>query len=388
MPLDGITPTAVALPALNFAFRTFQTGLELAAVDKQTQDVLDTISQVTADLKSARALRRKKSRLLDLTEKEDVDRTIQDTEKALEGLEALVERPRVDMMTKAKTVRFSSRVMWVMKDAPNVPVAMTRLGVVFAALNREITVLRGLRDKKLDDNWFKEDEKAPPPPYQDTRKTLYLRRQSTKKQTTLHVSPVEPSSTMTEMESGVRGIGGNKATLSLLSGFGEARSPPSQLETRFLSLASEPDQRVLLRTRRLRREVLSTTSEMFVPSISDPSELASALEFKSSLQPVSERKAGQQPRPGKEPCAVSQPELALRPSTLPGYEERHWTNSHYNPNPLATDRGSSRSSSAGGLRQSRSRSWLAFQASRPSSPAASPTLTCSSPEIPDWARQA
>ncbi|KAF7506957.1 hypothetical protein GJ744_011088 [Endocarpon pusillum] len=388
MPLDGITPTAVALPALHIALRTFQTGLELVSVHKQTQDVLYTISQVTADLKSATALRRKKSWLLDRSEKDDVDRTIQDTEKALEGLEALVERPRVDMMTKAESIRFSSRVKWVLKDATNVPAAMARLGVAFAALNREITILRGLRDKKLDDNWLNEEEKVPPPAYQDAQKPPYLRRQSTKKQSTLHVNPVEPSSPMTEMDSGVRGISCSEATLSLLSGSGKGSSPLSQSESGFPSLASETHQEALLRTRRPGREVLSTTSEVFVPSISDPSEFAPALESTYSPLPVSEHKSGQQARPGEEPCAVSQRELALMPSTLPGCERGHWANSRYNGNLVATDRGSSRSSSARGLRQSRSRSWLAFQASRPLSPAASPTLRWSGLEIPDWTRQA
>lgn len=372
MPLDGITP-AVVLPALHFAFRTFQTGFELAAVPKQTQDVLDTISQVTADLKSAGALRRKKSRLLDQTEKEDVDRTIQSTEKVLEELEALVERARVDMVTKPENIRFTSRVLWIIKDASNVDLAMTRLGVVFAALNREITFLRGLRDTRFDDNLLKEDEKAPPP-YQDARNSLYLRRQSTKGQFTLHVSPVERSSPMTEMESRVRGISGSEATLSSLSRSGEVRSPLSQPEPRLLSQVSKPDQEVLLRRKRRGREVNSTHCEDFVSSISETSKLASAQKSTSSPLLGSERKAGPQARPGDKPSSISHPELAQIPSTSRGCEGRHSAKSHNKPNPVATDRCSSRSSTARSLRQSRSRSWLAFQASRPLPPTASPTL--------------
>lgn len=371
MPVDGISPTAVALPALNFAYRTFQTGFELAAVPQQTRDLLDTISQVTADVKHAKALRRRKSRLLDQEEKETIDRTIQNTEKALAGLEALVEQPRVDMITNADRIGIRSRVMWTMRDATSVPVALARLGVMIGALNREIVIMRGREDRGFDGDMLGKDSKAPPPPYQAIRKTLHLRRQSTKKSPTLPVSPVEQLSPMTEIDPRNSWTGGMSHPWSSVSNSEGILSPVSQLDRNLLSPASQPE-----------RDQLSPVPEVDGPLISAPSNPETAT--RSTPPPLRPHERTDEQHFGSirelvTVGAASRSEPTIMPSRLFRSSPRSfkWNDpSDFNriASPLASDDGGSRMSSPQSLRRSRSQSWLAFQASRPMSPAIS--LAC------------
>ena len=118
---------SIVFPLLNFAWRSVQTGYELAGVPSATQDHLKTISQVLLDIQTARDLRNQKAGYLSDNEVICVDTTIKNTEEALAGLEALVERARVDMQLHGNTVRAPARIMWVMRDSGMANAALSRI---------------------------------------------------------------------------------------------------------------------------------------------------------------------------------------------------------------------------------------------------------------------
>src|SRR5271156_6549766 len=120
MVTDGGFSVAAVASALNFGYRSVQTGYELQAVREQAQNLLATIETASRDIEFARSLRRRKSRLLSEQEKAHIDEKITDTEAALTGLEALVEAARVDMMTKFGRVSSWNRALWVVREGPQV----------------------------------------------------------------------------------------------------------------------------------------------------------------------------------------------------------------------------------------------------------------------------
>lgn len=141
MVTDGGLSLAAVSSALNFGFRVVQTGYELKAVPEQTQELLDTIQTVTEDIKYARGLRRQKSAHLDIREKVHIDGKITDTEKAKDGLEALVEAARVDMMTRFGQVGTWKRALWVVRAGPKVDTTLARLNVAAIALSAAVAFM-------------------------------------------------------------------------------------------------------------------------------------------------------------------------------------------------------------------------------------------------------
>jgi hypothetical protein len=140
MPDGGLSVAAIT-SALNFGYRSVQTGYELQAVPEQTQKLLATIETTKRDIKFAQSLRRKKSTVLNGQEKAHIDEKITDTEAALDGLEALVEAARVDMMTKFGQVGAWNRALWVVREGPQVGTSLARLNVAIIALNTAVSVM-------------------------------------------------------------------------------------------------------------------------------------------------------------------------------------------------------------------------------------------------------
>jgi hypothetical protein len=140
MPDGGLSVAAIT-SALNFGYRSVQTGYELQAVPEQTQKLLATIETSKQDIKFAQSLRRKKSRVLNEQEKAHIDGKITDTEVALDGLEALVEAARVDMMTRFGRVSAWNRALWVVREGPQVGTSLARLNVAIIALNAAVSVM-------------------------------------------------------------------------------------------------------------------------------------------------------------------------------------------------------------------------------------------------------
>ena len=87
MALDGLTP-AVVFPLFNFLLRIVQTAYEVAAVPAETSDYLKTISQVLADIKIAKELRKECLPNLSSNSLTVVENVIRNTENAMAGVEA------------------------------------------------------------------------------------------------------------------------------------------------------------------------------------------------------------------------------------------------------------------------------------------------------------
>lgn len=180
MVTDGGISVAAISSGLNFGYRTVQTGYELKAVPQQTQKLLATIAACKRDIQYAKSLRVKKSGVLSEQEKAHIDEKIVDTEAALDGLEALVESARVDMMTKFGRVSSWNRTLWVVRDGPQVGTSLARLQVAMTALNEVVTVM-SLRegDKMADEEHFyarTHRVSVFPPPNYKTSEFLHQKR--------------------------------------------------------------------------------------------------------------------------------------------------------------------------------------------------------------------
>jgi len=142
MVVEGVGSAAIVFPLFNFILRGVKTAYDFASVPDETNDYLQTIKQVLGDLKIANKLRTEKAKGLDLETLTRVDGVIQNTEKAIAGLEALVEDARVGMSTDAGSVGAGPRMMWVIRDSNKAEAAMSRLGIASQSLHSEINMLR------------------------------------------------------------------------------------------------------------------------------------------------------------------------------------------------------------------------------------------------------
>ena len=95
MPVEAAALTAVPA-ALNFFVKGIQTGYEIATVPSETSELLETISQVKSDIRSAKEKRNCIAKSWEANELTDMDKAIEAVELALAGLERLVEPARID----------------------------------------------------------------------------------------------------------------------------------------------------------------------------------------------------------------------------------------------------------------------------------------------------
>lgn len=163
----------------NATLKISQTYYELKAVGEQTRDLLDTTKHIDDSMRNVRIVRRQKSALLTATEKEWIDREISNSEKAVSDVARLIEPARVDMQTSKSTkdIRFKNRLMFVLKDSPNVAVQLTKLSIATQGLNAAMGVLcnregYGILGKlnrgtvKRTDRRSSSPSKRPPPSYE------------------------------------------------------------------------------------------------------------------------------------------------------------------------------------------------------------------------------
>jgi hypothetical protein len=160
----------------NATIKISQTYYELKAVGEQTRDLLDTTKHIDDSMQNARLVRRQKSALLTATEKEWIDRQISNSEKAVSEVAKLIEPARIDMQTSKNTkdIRLKNRVMFVLKDSPNVAVQLTKLSIATQGLNAAMGVLcnreghgnlatlKGGAVKHIDRRSSSPSKKAPP----------------------------------------------------------------------------------------------------------------------------------------------------------------------------------------------------------------------------------
>jgi hypothetical protein len=122
MPIDGGATTVLSAVsgALTTTIRITEKVFEILAVGEQSRSLLATIDQVNQQLETARTLRDQKSDLLSAKEKQSINQTFLSTEAALEHVAKLVERARVDQQIHGGRVGFQSRMLFVLRDSPNI----------------------------------------------------------------------------------------------------------------------------------------------------------------------------------------------------------------------------------------------------------------------------
>lgn len=176
-----ISGAAIGASTVTSAFiatlRISQAVYELKAVGEQTRDLLDTTKYIDDSTRHVRLVRRQKSALLTATEKEWIDGQIRNCEKAVRDVAALIEPARVDMQTRSnntRDIRFKNRVMFVLRDSPNVAVQLTKLSIATQGLNTAMGVLcnregyggvgksKGAAVPRIDRRSSSPSKKAPP----------------------------------------------------------------------------------------------------------------------------------------------------------------------------------------------------------------------------------
>lgn len=202
MPIDGVSSATFVFPLLNFALRAFQTGCELSSAQSNAKDLLETISQVASDIKSAKEFRRRKACFLDDNEIAKFDKVIKSTETAMAGLEELVEPARVDMAVNYGQIGAGSRIMWIMRDSNKVGAALGRLTIASGRLQSQMIIMHSKTRTDDDDedqpkNHHRRnasDQGPPPPSYlQATLDAMHERRQSFKRARPTSTPPILPS---------------------------------------------------------------------------------------------------------------------------------------------------------------------------------------------------
>lgn len=86
--MDGVSGAA---SLINASWKIAQVVYELKAVGEQTRDLLDTTSHLSNTLQHARVLRRRRSVVLEATEKKWIDETLSSTDRAVGNVLALIE---------------------------------------------------------------------------------------------------------------------------------------------------------------------------------------------------------------------------------------------------------------------------------------------------------
>lgn len=139
--MDPTSIISAVSAGLGATFRVLEKGFEINAVDDQAKSVLQTVEQVSVQLKDATTLRRQKSSLFTRFEKRMIDDTIRYTEDAISLVATLVEPARADLEVSGGSIAFPTRLLFVLRDSPRIQVCLTQLGIASQSLNRDLTML-------------------------------------------------------------------------------------------------------------------------------------------------------------------------------------------------------------------------------------------------------
>ncbi|KAI5367182.1 hypothetical protein Slin14017_G022180 [Septoria linicola] len=139
--MEPATAVSAVSAALTSTVKLTEKVFEIRAVDKQARSLLETINEVNGQLDVAKDLRRQKSGLLTVVEKKMMDTTYQSTELAIGHVAKLVEPCRVAMQTTGGDVGLGTRLMFVLRDSPNIQVSLTRLGLASQSLHTALILL-------------------------------------------------------------------------------------------------------------------------------------------------------------------------------------------------------------------------------------------------------
>lgn len=129
MPVDGVSPTTVVFPLLNFVIGGIKTAYEVGGVPDETTNLIKTVEQVSRELKSALLLRKQISQTAGNDVLTRLTEAIDNTEDSIRGVQGLIERARVDMSTRYGRVGARARIIWVVRDSKKVGIALTRLAI-------------------------------------------------------------------------------------------------------------------------------------------------------------------------------------------------------------------------------------------------------------------
>ena len=202
MPVEATAITAVPA-ALNFFVKGIQTGYEIATVPSETSELLETISQVKSDIRSAKEKRNCIAKSWQANELADMDKAIEAVELALAGLEKLVEPARVDMKLNHGQIGAWRKLMWVLRDSKSVLATSSRLMLAHSRFQNQMLMASlspmmgreaslGDERKCTGDTTFKQ----PPPPYdhrqQATKLAIHERRQTWRPASTRHTTSTDP----------------------------------------------------------------------------------------------------------------------------------------------------------------------------------------------------
>lgn len=139
--MEPTTTVSAVSAALASTVKLTEKVFEIRAVDKQARDLLETINHLNGQLEVARDLRRQKSGSLSSIEKSMMDKTIQSTERAVSHVAKLVEPCRVAFETTGGDVGLGTRVMFVLRDSPQIQISLTRLGLASQSLQTTLVLL-------------------------------------------------------------------------------------------------------------------------------------------------------------------------------------------------------------------------------------------------------
>lgn len=166
-----VDPSSIAgavSAGLGATFRVLEKGFEIKAVDDQAKSVLQTVEQVSGQLKDAATLRRQKSSLFTKFEKRMIDDTLKYTEEAISLVATLVEPARVDLEASGGSIAFPTRLLFVLRDSPRIQVCLTQLGIASQSLNRDLTIMCGRDGRAAATQTTPQlGVKPAPPPYEE-----------------------------------------------------------------------------------------------------------------------------------------------------------------------------------------------------------------------------
>lgn len=174
--------------AITVAVKVVEKVFEVRAVDEETTSLLETITAVTLNLKDAKILYRQKMHPLTKAERAMVERAFDGTEKALRSVAARVEPCRADVQIRGGKVGFSTRLLFILRDAPNVNVSMTQLQIANQSLSQALSTLYPRQTLPSHSNGeevsnLAVNKRKAPPSYEESQLLMLSRNRNLRRRT-------------------------------------------------------------------------------------------------------------------------------------------------------------------------------------------------------------
>lgn len=178
-----VDPSTTVASGITALLRIGQIVFELIAVEEQARDLLSSTNHVSTTVRRVQELRRRKSGQLQVDEKIWIDHVLDETERALANISALVEPVRVNLQTKAG-VSLRRRTIFTFRDSPKVLTNMSALAIRQQALTTALTILTIREDRsarfygaETHENAVRSTQPPQPPTYEESE---FLNRRQTR----------------------------------------------------------------------------------------------------------------------------------------------------------------------------------------------------------------